>query len=89
MIPEAKTIKEKIDTCIYIKMKKFGTTTKVSTDATKRTSHKLKEDICDSDKLLLSIPEEFLLINRKRTNHPVQKKPEWRQRTEKAIHKRN
>jgi len=25
------------------------------------------------DKLLLSIPEEFLLTNRKRTNHPVQK----------------
>lgn len=72
MIPEAKTIKKKIDKCICIKMKKSDTT-KVSTSATKRTSHKLKEDICDLDKLSLPIAKEFLLINRKKTNHPIQK----------------
>lgn len=87
MIPEAKTIKKKIDKCICIKMKKSDTT-KVSTSATKRTSHKLKEDICDLDKLLLPIAKEFLLINRKKTNHPIQKNF-GEKRQERTIYKRN
>lgn len=97
MIPEARTVQEKTDTCTCIKIKKSGMkkkkksgmTPKVSTYAAKRMRHKLKEDTRDSDKSFRQIPEEFLPINRKRTNHPEQKNSEWGQRTEKAIYKRN
>ena len=44
----SKIIKEKIDKCIYIENERFWYKT-VSTHTTKRTSHKLKENIYNSN----------------------------------------